>query len=149
MITAFDATLALLLFADPSPRQYERVQRIHTTLAWLRASCEADGLPVEIVDMVLFNAKYEMIAGRFPLVGGGVMGTWRCWRCNAALVAQPCVACQGTGKIVRAPEWTGETVMVFCQRCRGAGQVMACPQECPQANDHLTTHTSGSRVLAV
>jgi DnaJ-class molecular chaperone len=56
------------------------------------------------------------------------MGTWRCWRCNAALVAQPCPGCQGTGRIVRAPEWTGEMVLVFCQRCRGAGQVMACPQ---------------------
>jgi hypothetical protein len=68
MITAFDATLALLLFADPSPRQYERVQRIHTTLAWLRASCEADGLPDDVIEMVLAKAQGELLAGTFPLV---------------------------------------------------------------------------------
>ena len=41
MITAFDATLALMVLADP--RHAARVRRIRATLAWLRASGEADG----------------------------------------------------------------------------------------------------------
>jgi len=69
------------------------------------------------------------------------MGTWRCWRCNAALVARPCPACQGTGRIVRAPEWTGETVLVFCQRCCGGGRVLGCSQGCSQGCSRASDHT--------
>jgi len=74
MVSAFEAVMGLALIANPSPRQRAHMQRIWATLAWLRASCEADGLPDEITALVLATAQGELLAGTFPLVGGDVMG---------------------------------------------------------------------------
>lgn len=72
MITTYDALLSLNMMVNPTLENQRRVAhlraRIEATVDWLWASCERDGLPDDIIREVIWQAKLEMVAGRFPLL---------------------------------------------------------------------------------